>query len=251
MRVLCMGMARTGTNSMTIALRKLGLNPYHGSECFKNPPRDFNLWIEAMQCNFFNPGDKKPYAREEFDRLLGPYDACLDVPACMFWADLHRAYPDAKIILTKRDVDSWVKSANKTVFKFVQMPFFRFWQYVDSTCIGPLYRKSDLVWRIFCNGDFREEVTKQKYLEHYEKIRNAVPKEQLLEFEIGKDGWEELCGFLGTEVPDEPWPNAYSTAEFQEHIDIAHREALWTIARWLGMGVVGAMGTLGWLYYRG
>ncbi|OQD72401.1 hypothetical protein PENDEC_c021G02285 [Penicillium decumbens] len=99
MLVLCMGMARTGTNSMTVALRKLGYNPYHGSECFKNPPRDFNLWIEAMECNFFNNNpDKKPrYNTEEFDRLVGSYDAILDVPACLFWEDLAKAYPDAKI----------------------------------------------------------------------------------------------------------------------------------------------------------
>lgn len=274
MRVLCMGMARTGTNcmqlwyriaekwcanikptstAMTIALRKLGLNPYHGSECFKNPPRDFNLWIEALECNFFNDNEKnkKRYGREEFDRFIGSYDAILDVPACVFWSDLHAAYPDAKIILTTRDVDSWLKSANKTVFKFVQMPFFRVWQYLDTTCIGPLFRQSDLVWRVFCGRNYDEEVLKRAYFEHHERIRKSIPKEQLLEFHTGKDGWEKLCGFLDVPMPQEPWPNAYPTAEFQEHIDVALRQARWTITRWIGVGVGVVMGVAGWSYLRG
>ncbi|KAF7585071.1 hypothetical protein BBP40_001066, partial [Aspergillus hancockii] len=131
---------------LTIALRKLGYTPYHGSECFKNPPRDFNLWIEALTCNFFNPNPQETprYGREEFDRLLGPYDACLDIPACLFWRDLIAAYPDAKVILTTRDVDSWLASANATVFKFVRAPFFRFWQDFDKSKIGPLFRESEL-----------------------------------------------------------------------------------------------------------
>lgn len=233
---------------MTIALQKLGFNPYHGSECFKNPPRDFNLWIEAMECNFFNTGSQKPYGREEFDRLFGSYDACLDIPACIFWEDLHRAYPDAKIIITTRDANSWFKSANKTVFKFVQMPIFRLWQYLDTTSIGPLFRMSELVWKVFCENCYDEGVLRRAYHEHHERLRNAIPKEQLLEFRTGRDGWEELCGFLEVPVPQEPWPKAYPAAEFEEHIAVARREALWTMTRWLGRGlaVVGVVSA--WSY---
>jgi len=230
---------------MTIALRKLGYNPYHGSECFKNPPRDFNLWIEAMQCNFFNdhPDKKPPYATEEFDRLIGSYDAVLDVPACMFWEDLATAYPDAKIILTTRDVDAWYKSANATVFKFMQLPFFRFWQHMDSKLVGPLFRNSELVWNIFCGNNYEEAVVKQAYLNHYDRIRAAIPKDRLLEFETGKDGWKELCEFLEEPVPDdESWPKAYPTAEFQRHMDLAMEGAIRTILQWTGLGLAVGVG---------
>ena len=272
MRILCMGMARTGTNcrqtpkkeygnmkaskwltstAMTIALRQLGFNPYHGSECFKNPPRDFNLWIEAMECNFPHTRKQKPYGREEFDRLMGLYDACMDIPACLFWEDLHRAYPDAKVILTTRDVDSWYKSADKTVFKFMQMPFFRVWHYFDTKCVGPLYRKSELVWRIFSGNRYDEDSCRRAYLEHYERIREVVPKDQLLDFRTGTDGWQELCRFLEVPVPNEPWPHVYPTAEFQEHIDVALKQAMGTIARWLGVGFVSVSGVVLWSYCRG
>jgi hypothetical protein len=41
-----------------------------------------------------------------------------------------------------------------------------------------------------------------------------VPPEKLLVFEPG-DGWAPLCAFLGVPVPDEPYPQVNSTAEFQ------------------------------------
>lgn len=39
-----------------------------------------------------------------------------DVPTCLFWEDLLRAYPSAKVILTVRDADAWCKSCEDTIF---------------------------------------------------------------------------------------------------------------------------------------
>jgi len=197
-----------------------------------------------MECNFFNNNpDKKPrYNTEEFDRLVGSYDAILDVPACLFWEDLAKAYPDAKIILTTRDVDSWYESANATVFKFVQMPFFRMWQYMDSKLVGPLFRKSELVWKIFCANNYNEAVVKKAYIDHYDRIRAAIPSDRLLEFETGKDGWKKLCEFLEEPIPEEPWPKAYPTAEFQNHMDLAMDGAIRTILQFTGLGLAVGIG---------
>lgn len=197
-----------------------------------------------MQCNFFNNDSTKlpRYGREEFDRLIGSYDACLDIPVCLFWRDLHKEYPDAKVILTTRDVDSWLKSANATVFKFAQMPFFHVWQYLDREETGPLFRMSRLVWKIFCGNCYKDEVCRRAYLDHCEQIRKEIPKEQLLEFRLGEHGWEELCRFLDKPVPDEPWPRAYPTGDFEEHINLAFRGAMWKIARWVGIFVMLVMG---------
>ncbi|KAB8236949.1 sulfotransferase family protein [Aspergillus alliaceus] len=252
MRILCLGLTRTGTNSLVEALRKLGYNPYHGSECFNNPPRDFNLWIEAMQCNFFNddPTRTPRYGREEFDRLIGSYDACLDIPASMFWEDLYQAYPDAKVILTTRDIDAWWKSMDATLFGFMRMPFFRYWRYLDRRVIGPLYSMYELVWRIFCGNCYEKEVCQRAFLDHYERVREAIPKERILELRVGRDGWEELCRFLDVPVPGEPWPRAYPTAAFQEHVDIAFRGAVGTLLTWGALGVVVFVGVL-WIGNHG
>ncbi|KAH8426383.1 sulfotransferase family protein [Aspergillus melleus] len=235
MRILGVGLCRTGTNSMRIALSKLGYIPYHGSESFKNPPRDFNLWIEAMKCNFMDAGKIPRYGREEFDRLIGSYDACLDVPACLFWEDLHRAYPDAKVILTTRDADSWLDSVNATILKFIRMRFFQLWQYMDTASIGPLYQQLKLVWEVLCDGSYDRETCRQAYLGYNQRVKDFIPPSQLLEFRLGVDGWEELCQFLGHPAPREPWPRAYPKEDYQKHISLALHQAIKQIFVWLGV----------------
>jgi hypothetical protein len=42
---------------------------------------------------------------------------------------------------------------------------------------------------------------------HHDNVRSLVPKEQLLEMDLG-EGWGPLCKFLNVPVPDEPFPRA-------------------------------------------
>ncbi|KAE8144745.1 P-loop containing nucleoside triphosphate hydrolase protein [Aspergillus avenaceus] len=209
MRLLCLGLTRTGTTTLSIALSKLGYTPYHGSE--------------SITCNFFNPTPEVTprYEREEFDRLLGPYDAVLDIPASLFWEDLYQAYPDAKVILTTRDPETWWVSMDATLFGFMRSPFFRVWRHCDGRVIGPLFRMLELSWRVFCGNCYDKEVCQARFVEHYERVREAVPAEKLLELRLGRDGWDELCGFLGVPVPGEKWPWAYETRAFREHVNAA------------------------------
>jgi len=49
------------------------------------------------------------------------------------------------------------------------------------------------------------DAMKKAYTEHYALVRELVPKEQLLELELGSgDEWEKLCGFLEKDVPVGP-----------------------------------------------
>ena len=250
LRVICLGLPRSGTESLKSALETLGFGRVaHGFEWWLHHPNHSILYCELLLLKLQNRIPSPKVLRERyFDRLLGDTDASTDVPTVWFATELLQAYPDAKIIITTRDANSWFKSANKTVFKFVQMPIFRLWQYLDTTSIGPLFRMSELVWKVFCENCYDEGVLRRAYHEHHERLRNAIPKEQLLEFRTGRDGWEELCGFLEVPVPQEPWPKAYPAAEFEEHIAVARREALWTMTRWLGRGlaVVGVVSA--WSY---
>ena len=54
----------------------------------------------------------------------------------------------------------------------------------------------------------------QIYQDHYEVIRKIVPKERLLNYELGS-GWEQLCKFLGKDEPKEdfPWINEAAALE--------------------------------------
>ena len=87
MRVLVLGMCRTGTDcrlegsaiffkstydlpAMRKALRLLGYNDtYHGYSAVLENPRDCELWLAALQAKYDGKG--KPFGRKEFDQILG------------------------------------------------------------------------------------------------------------------------------------------------------------------------------------
>ena len=100
MRVLCLGFSRTGTISLLAALNELGYHPYHMAEALKDASMDFPLWEEALKAKFLGQG--KLWGKEEFDKMLGRFDGCEDVPCILFAEELINMYPEAKVILTHR-----------------------------------------------------------------------------------------------------------------------------------------------------
>jgi len=61
-----------------------------------------------------------------------------------------------------------------------------------------------------------------KYREHYQSIRDVVPRDRLLEYRLGS-GWEPLCEFLGKEVPDVPFPRVNESDALQDWIKVMTR----------------------------
>ena len=92
------------------ALTTLGINMYHGEKSIFDNPRDFELWWAALRAKYDGCG--RPFGKTEYDQLLGSYQGISDLPAILFADDLIKAYPDAKVILTHRDVDKWYKCAS-------------------------------------------------------------------------------------------------------------------------------------------
>lgn len=67
------------------------------------------------------------------------------------------------------------------------------------------------------------------YIEHYRRIRELVPPERLLNFDI-KDGWEPLCDFLGKDVPvDRPFPRANEGFLANEKVLLIVKKAVWRV----------------------
>lgn len=135
-----------------------------------------------------------------------------DIPCIMFVDELLEAYPDAKVILTNRDVDSWAKSMDNTFFKVTEwktLPYLRQW---DTIFWGPYQDILNTIMTTWGNGDKNNHAElKRYYVKHYENVRSKVPRERLLEFE-SKDGWEPLCAFLGKEVPEGAYPRINDAA---------------------------------------
>lgn len=150
----------------------------------------------------------KPLTRADWDRLFGRCEAITDMGS-FFALDLVKAYPDAKIILVERDVDSWYRSVEEAI---VQTTWG--WRADFFTCVlAPLFGgKTGLTIRKVLLGFFEARDVnelranaKDRYRRHYAEIRATVPPERVLNLDL-KEGWAPLCEFLGREVPEVPFP---------------------------------------------
>ncbi|KAL8961902.1 MAG: hypothetical protein Q9183_005238 [Haloplaca sp. 2 TL-2023] len=245
MKILIMGMPRSGTMSLVAALKKLGYTPYDFVDRLLTGHTA--LWTDALRAKYEGKG--KPWGREEFDRVLKGFDCVLDVPCTFFPAELSAAYPNALILLNKRDPHSWLKSMQSTLFHVFQWPSWPLLARLDPGFAGMWFHHCMLTFKIFCDNDYGD-VCIQKYHEHYENVRQSVPKERLLEYQV-QEGWEPLCGFLGKEVPEEEFPRVNDSAFFVE----AHGQ-LWMYAmvrsvKNVGVGLVSVAVAVGAWYWYG
>ncbi|KAK1144132.1 hypothetical protein N8T08_005794 [Aspergillus melleus] len=219
MRVLSFGLFRTGTDSLTEALRILGYNEaYHGYQLMLSNPRDGEMWMRALRAKFDGIG--KPFGREEWDKLLGHCQAVCDVPALCFAEELIEAYPEAKVILTVRDPVEWYESILEITTVCERHPllylFLPFLSAIDALCrsrfrwVLPVISRSG---REILRGRLKEDGPRI-YEEHYKKIEALVPPERLLHYHV-REGWGPLCEFLEQPVPDVEIPRGNTKRELR------------------------------------
>lgn len=194
------GFGRTGTLSLKYALEQLGFGPcYHMME-LRNHPEHVERWEQIQRG-----------ADPEWDSLFAGYRASVDWPSCNFWASQLERYPQAKVILSLRDGESWHRSVLNTIY--------------PSSCRGResedprAARHSQMAFELIWDGVFDGRVEEASYAvacfdAHNQAVIDAVAAEQLLIYRPG-DGWGPLCDFLGVPVPDAPYPKVNSTEDFQ------------------------------------
>jgi hypothetical protein len=203
--VIGAGLPRTGTTSTKAALERLGFGPcYHMFEIMTNPDHA-DRWL---------PVAADP-TTVDWGHVFAGYRSTQDWPASHFWRELADTYPEAKVLLTVRDADTWFPSLRRlltegpgsvvdretgappagpaaTMFKLRPL----------LTMIGQAYFGTD--WSPGEDLIDRDAVV-AAYHRHIETVRAAVPADRLLVFDV-RQGWEPLCEFLAVPVPDEPFP---------------------------------------------
>ena len=124
MKVLALGLGRTGTASLRTALVELGFSDcYHMmSASVENPP-DCLMWSDALAAKYDGVGT---FGREQWDQLFGHCQAICDWPCVAFAKELIEAYPEAKVLVTTREVNSWHASTMKTVHWRATEPELKF-----------------------------------------------------------------------------------------------------------------------------
>jgi hypothetical protein len=198
--VIGAGFGRTGTLSLKLALEMLGLGPcYHMVEVLKKH-RHAERWSAAAE--------RAP----DWDKLLFGYGSAVDWPSTCFWRELADHYPSAKIVLTVRSSESWLRSMQATVFETLRAPR-------PSDADPAAAAHADMLKKLILDRTFGGDIDDgpravAAYERHNEEVRRALPAERLLVYQVG-EGWEPLCRFLGVPVPAAAFPQVNSTDEFR------------------------------------
>ena len=211
MEVLALGYSRTGTLSMRSALETLGYpNPYHFSSFYDNV-RDCDIWLELIAAKFEGKGE---VTKRQFDGLLGHCGAVTDMPCHLFAAELIDFYPDAKVVLVEREIESWYRSWSAFLDNAFDpiLPFLaRFDPYWMRRIVSVGIAGVDKQVGSAKGLKAAKARSKEEYRKHYALVRSLVPKDRLLEFQLS-DGWGPLCEFLGKPVPESPFPHVNDSA---------------------------------------
>lgn len=220
--VINAGMYRTGTASMARAYEILGLRAHHGHDIPADDGEHWGMWEEAAEAMWPDvPGARRGpklrrarWSREEWDRLLGPYDVVTDIGS-LFAEALIEAYPDARVVVVERDRESWLPSFERGVAGPIFTP-------INNVFFCHVVPVVAAVRKILLGGFGAHHVRELRdrrrlrngYTDYYRRVRAAVPAARRLEYRLG-DGWEPLCAFLDVPVPDVPFPRVNEAAEHE------------------------------------
>ena len=213
-KVLGIGLGRTGTLSMKIALEELGFIPCHHMRDTITSMADRNHYLTRL---LHDEEDE-----EALRAYFAGYKAAVDQPGNMFFRQLMKMNPDLKLILTVRDTaEQWEKSVKDTIFSGSNTSVTRrcldnllhalfqpdsvttIHQIIEKTLgVNPTDHKTDLI---------------KMYDDWNAMIKETVPADRLLVFNV-KQGWGPLCGFLGVDIPDKPFPRLNNTAEWKLNV---------------------------------
>ncbi len=162
----------------------------------------------------------------DWDAILGDYGATVDWPACTFYEELAKRYPEAKVLLSVREPGRWYESARTTIYEmraFTAGPRrLRSVLAVAGLFYPGLVRamrmSEEIIWCGTFGGRFEDrEHAIRVYRRHNEEVRRRVPPERLLVYEI-KEGWGPLCESLGVPVPDKPFPHLNEARELRRSV---------------------------------
>ena len=187
-KVFGIGLSKTGTGSLTEALKLLGYRAYHW-------PADLVTQVEVYR--FFATGEVDIHLS-----ILNDYDALTDTPVCCLYQALDKAYPGSKFILTVREKQAWLRSyhdhwrrypplfsekPNSLVAHYSHFLNERLYgtQSADPQILSPAYDR------------YTAEV-----LEYFRER----PHDLLILDICGGDGWSKLAPFLGVATPEVPFP---------------------------------------------
>jgi hypothetical protein len=168
-KIFNIGLNKTGTISLTLALKRLGYKANHNNDVNKQ-------MVQTVLEKKFGP----PFSE---------YDAFSDFPLWMYYKELDHLCPNSYFIVTTRSKEKWIQSRiihvlYNRVFTDLHDPYE--WRDINTKVWGEEY------------DNFHAEV--RDYFKGYDRY---------LEMDITTgDGWDKLCPFIGKEIPKKPFPHS-------------------------------------------
>ena len=198
------GFGRTGTNSLKLALEHLGFGPcHHMYEVIENPE----------QLPYWQAADRGELP--DWDEVFANYRSCLDWPSARFWREIAGHYSDAKVLLSVRPEENWLKSIHATIYPVIRDRADNepgFYRDLMEMCYGLIEHQT------FGDRLGDPDHALEVYRTHNAEVQATVAPDRLLTFDVA-EGWEPLCAFLGVSVPDIEFPHTNRSQDFQDSAD--------------------------------
>lgn len=173
MKIFGIGLSRTGTTSLSMAVSMLGWRSRH-----------------------FPTIDLYNHKLRILPDELETFDALFDTPVAALYKWLDRLYPGSKFILTTRDIEQWLDSC-------ASYPRFR-----RAIHISPAFQV--LRTKLYGCLHFDRGLFTEAFLRHLKDARRHFASREgcFLEMNIcNGEGWESLCHFLKVPISKNPFPH--------------------------------------------
>lgn len=213
LKLIGAGLPRTATTTQLFALEQLDLGPcYHMRDLLAELETGLPLWERAAA------------GAPEWDRVLGDVRSAVDWPSARYYRELMEQYPDAKVLLSVRDSEDWVRSMRETVWGVFHGETVLHHLCEARAALDPLWRRfmalmRQITWDADTGvlaGETYSDAGLADVMERWnESVKRAVPSDRLLVWNPA-DGWEPLCEFLEKDVPAEELPRLNNTQSFRE-----------------------------------
>jgi hypothetical protein len=193
-RIFGIGMHKTATTSLHLALDVLGINSAH----WKNAH-----WAKAIWDEMHTWGTSL---------TLEKHYALSDLPITTLYEKLDKGYPGSKFILTVRNENRWLESV-KNHWSPEHNQFRAAWSTDSFT--------HKIHKAIYGQKHFDAEIFLARYRRHNAEVREYFkhrPDDLLVMDMDSNPGWLDLCNFLDKPIPDCVYPTAFITPKKEKDL---------------------------------
>jgi hypothetical protein len=174
MKVVGIGLGRTGTRSLAFALEALGYKTKH--------------------CPGFHLDENNNLIINQND--VSENQAATDETTIPIYKEIDAQYPGSKFILTIRDMDSWYRSIENNGNA---LQHIRDKNPAVAVLHKTLYGSAVRNIRLYTEAH-------QNHIASVKEYFSNRPNDLLIMNICSGEGWETLCPFLGKDIPDTPFP---------------------------------------------